>query len=143
MLKINTKTSRTDLVHAWRKCFKTREPNKAGIRALRTCLHVKAQRQGHIGDYNITEAKLLSRHKRYKTGVARLQQRASLPIGSELIRSYRGQTHVVNVKPEGCEWEGKPEGCEWEGKPYSSLSRIDHEITGSHLSGPKFFGLNV
>ena len=94
---------------------------------LRTCLQVKAQRQGHIGDYNITEAKLL-------IGVARLQQRASLPIGSELIRSYRGQTHVVNVTPEGFEWERKP---------YSSLSRIAHEITGSRRSGPKFFGLNV
>ena len=134
MQQIDTKTSRTDMIQAWRKCFKAREPNKAGIRVLRTCLQVKAQRQGHIGDYNITEAKLLSRLKRHKTGVARLQQRASLPIGSELIRSYRGQTHIVNVTPEGFEWEGKP---------YSSLSHIAHEITGSRRSGPKFFGLNV
>ena len=122
------------MVQAWRTCFKTREPNKAGTRVLLTCLQVKTQRQGHIAVYNATEAKLLSRLKRHKTGVARLQQKASLPIGSELIRSYRGQTHVVNVTGEGFELEGKP---------YSSLSRIAHEITGSRRSGPKFFGLNV
>ena len=99
-----------------------------------TCLQVKTQRQGNIAVYNATEAKLLSRLKRHKTGVARLQQKASLPIGSELIRSYRGQTHVVSVTGEGFELEGKP---------YASLSRIAHEITGSRRSGPKFFGLNV
>ena len=99
-----------------------------------TCLQVKKQRQGHIGDYNATEAKLLSRLKRHKSGVARLEQKASLPIGSELTRSYRGQTYLIKVTDEGFEWAGKP---------YSSLSRIAHEITGSRRSGPKFFGLNV
>jgi len=134
LLQINTKTSRKDLVQAWRTCFKTREPNKAGTRVLLTCLQVKTQRQGHIGDYNATEAKLLSRLKRHKSGVARLEQKASLPIGSELTRSYRGQTYLIKVTDEGFEWAGKP---------YSSLSRIAHEITGSRRSGPKFFGLNV
>lgn len=134
MLQIDTKTSRKDLVQAWRTCFKTREPNKAGTRVLLTCLQVKTQRQGHIAVYNATEAKLISRLKRHKTGVARLQQKASLPIGSELIRSYRGQTYLIKVTDEGFEWAGKP---------YSSLSRIAHEITGSRRSGPKFFGLNV
>ena len=134
MLQIDTKTSRKDLVQAWRTCFKTREPNKAGTRVLLTCLQVKTQRQGNIAVYNATEAKLLSRLKRHKTGVARLQQKASLPIGSELIRSYRGQTYMIKVTDEGFEWAGKP---------YPSLSRIAHEITGSRRSGPKFFGLNV
>ena len=134
MLKIDTNTSRKDLVQAWRTCFKTREPNKAGSRVLLNCLQVKKQRQGHIADYNIAEAKLLSRLKRHKTGAACLEQKASLPIGSELIRKYRGRTYLIRVNSEGFEWAGKP---------YSSLSRIAHEITGSRRSGPKFFGLNV
>ena len=134
MLQINTKISRKELVQAWRTRFKTGEPNKAGTRVLLTCLQVKTQRQGHIGDYNITEAKLLSRLKRHKSGVARLEQKASLPIGFELTRSYRGQTYLIKVTDEGFEWAGKP---------YRSLSRITHEITGSRRSGPKFFGLNV
>ena len=133
MLKIDTKTSRKNLVQAWRTFFKTREPNKAGSRVLLNCLQVKKQRQGHIADYNIAEVKLLSRLKRHKTGAARLEQKASLPIGSELIRKYRGRTYLIRVNSEGFEWAGKP---------YSSLSRIAHEITGSRRSGPKFFGLS-
>ena len=34
------------------------------------------------------------------------------------------------------------DGFEYAGKTYASLTKIAHEITGAHWSGPRFFGLN-
>ncbi|XAT58428.1 DUF2924 domain-containing protein [Rhodobacteraceae bacterium IMCC1335] len=56
----------------------------------------------------------------------------ALSPGTELVRSYRGQTYTVLVRDNGFEWNGS---C------YGSLSEIATLITGSRRSGPKFFGL--
>lgn len=53
--------------------------------------------------------------------------------GTKLIREWNGKTHTV-LKTE--------QGFEYEGKCFSSLSNIAKQITGSHWSGPRFFGLN-
>jgi Protein of unknown function (DUF2924) len=51
--------------------------------------------------------------------------------GTRLIREWRGQTYEVSLTAEGYEYRGKK---------YKSLSPIACEITGSHCSGPAFFG---
>jgi hypothetical protein len=53
-------------------------------------------------------------------------------IGTTLAREWRGRTHVVQVREDGFEYEGRP---------YRSLSVIAERITGAHWSGPRFFGL--
>ena len=53
--------------------------------------------------------------------------------GARLVREWRGRTHTVSVTDEGFEYAGKA---------YASLTKIAHEITGAHWSGPRFFGLN-
>jgi hypothetical protein len=58
---------------------------------------------------------------------------ARLKPGAKLIREWRGETHTVAVLENGFEWQGKR---------WRSLSGIATEITGSHWSGPRFFGLN-
>ena len=58
----------------------------------------------------------------------------SLKPGTKLIREWGGDTHSVLVQKTGFEWRGKS---------YRSLSTIATEITGTHWSGPRFFGLTT
>jgi len=53
--------------------------------------------------------------------------------GVRLVREWRGRTHTVIVTDDGFEYAGKA---------FASLTRIAHEITSAHWSGPRFFGLN-
>lgn len=57
---------------------------------------------------------------------------ASLKPGTKLIRSHGGAQHVVIVRPDGFEYQGKV---------YTSLSEIASSITGTRWNGWKFFGL--
>jgi hypothetical protein len=60
------------------------------------------------------------------------QQKSNLSAGARLVREWHGRTYSV---------EGAEEGFLFEGKTYRSLSEIASKITGSHWSGPRFFGL--
>ena len=97
-----------------------------------TCLQVKLKRQGNIQDYNKAHAKLMSRLKRHEVGDGPLSTHSVLSPGTELIRSYRGQTYTVTVLDIGFEWNGAH---------YGSLSELATRITGTRKSGPRFFGL--
>ena len=55
-----------------------------------------------------------------------------LEPGSQLVREWQGEMHVVDVI------EG---GYHWRGERYASLSAVAREITGTQWSGPRFFGL--
>jgi hypothetical protein len=58
--------------------------------------------------------------------------RRDLSAGARLVREWHGRTHSVEVLRQGFLFEGKV---------YRSLSEIARFITGSHWSGPRFFGL--
>jgi Protein of unknown function (DUF2924) len=60
------------------------------------------------------------------------QPRRDLSAGARLVREWHGRTYSVEVLRQGFLFEGKV---------YRSLSEIAHFITGSHWSGPRFFGL--
>lgn len=51
--------------------------------------------------------------------------------GTRLVREWKGKTHEV-ILTDG--------GYDYLGKRYKSLSPIACEITGTHWSGPAFFG---
>ena len=131
LLDLST-ASRKELIAEWRRMFKYREPEKAGVKVLQTCLQVQVLRQGNIQDYNKAHAKLMSRLKRHEVGDDLLSTHSVLSPGTELVRSYRGQTYTVKVRDTGFEWNGT---C------YNSLSELATRITGARRSGPKFFGL--
>jgi hypothetical protein len=57
---------------------------------------------------------------------------ARLKPGATLIRTWRGTTHTVQVLDDGFDHQGTR---------YASLSHIAQVITGTHWSGPRFFGL--
>lgn len=54
------------------------------------------------------------------------------PVGTRLIREHNGETHEVTVLHYGFDYRGKR---------FQSLSGIAKAITGTHWSGPLFFGL--
>lgn len=56
----------------------------------------------------------------------------SLKPGTRLIRDWHGITHTVIIHSDGVEWNGQR---------YRSLTIVAREITGTHWSGPRFFGL--
>jgi hypothetical protein len=124
--------SRRDLVREWQRVFRSREPQTAGAKVLRTCLLTHSQRSGHAQACNKAEAKLLSRLKRHEVGDGAVSTHVGLSPGTELVRSYRGQTYTVTVRDTGFEWNGAH---------YGSLSELATRITGTRRSGPKFFGL--
>ncbi|MCX7307062.1 MAG: DUF2924 domain-containing protein [Afipia sp.] len=71
-----------------------------------------------------------------KTMMAKPTGRLELPRhikpGSELVRTWKGTTHRVQVKADGFAYDGRP---------YASLSEIASHITGTNWNGPRFFGL--
>ena len=52
--------------------------------------------------------------------------------GTILVREWQGNAHRVTMLEDGVSFKGKH---------YRSLSVVAREITGSHWSGPRFFGL--
>ena len=57
------------------------------------------------------------------------------PPGTRLSRSWQGKLHIVTVTDNG--------KFSWQGKDWDSLSVIARTITGTHWSGPAFFGMRV
>lgn len=52
--------------------------------------------------------------------------------GTRLIREWNGKTIAVTAAEQGFEYDGKH---------FSSLTQIASEVTGTHWSGPRFFGV--
>jgi len=59
-------------------------------------------------------------------------QATNLQPGTRLLRDWRGERYEVIVQEEGFLHGGKK---------YKSLSAVARAITGSHISGNRFFGL--
>lgn len=57
----------------------------------------------------------------------------TLQPGTILLRHWRGNRYEVTVLDQGFLWQDRH---------YNSLSAIARAITGSHHSGPRFFGLD-
>ena len=55
-----------------------------------------------------------------------------LKPGTRLLREWGGKTHTVIVLDDGFEYDGER---------YQSLTQIARQITGTHWSGPRFFGM--
>lgn len=84
---------------------------------------LQAERFGGLG----AEAKAALR----RTG-AIVPAGRELGVGAILERSWKGRAVRVEVLDRGFRFDGKV---------YPSLSVIAREVTGTHWSGPRFFGL--
>ena len=65
-------------------------------------------------------------------GAGKTRTSAATP-GTRLVREWQGKAHVVTI--------GADKVIRWEDRDYRSLSQVAKAITGTHWSGPAFFGL--
>lgn len=54
------------------------------------------------------------------------------PVGAAIKRDYKGRRVVVTIQDDGFEYDGER---------YRSLTAVAKAITGSHINGFRFFGL--
>ena len=122
------------LKQQWRELFGKEPPpfNKAYIVSR---LAYRIQELAYGGLKPETRARLEALGERLDGGNVALRRiRAdSRPLpGTRLVREWQGVQHVVTVRADDFEFEGRP---------YQSLSAIARHITGTRWNGWTFFGL--
>ncbi len=117
----------------WRRLYRSHPPLHIRRDLLILAIAWKLQEKVHGG--------LTAAQKRRLAGITEeLKKNGNLSAGPvirlkpglRLVREWRGKTHDVLVLENGFEWNGERR---------HSLSAIAREITGTHWSGPRFFGL--
>ena len=124
----------TDLRFAWRRLNRAHPPKKLSRDLLELGVAWKLQERALGGLSATTKRQLdeLARTLATKSDLAKARK-VSLRPGARLVRAWGGETHEILVVEDGFEWRGKTWG---------SLSVIAREMTGTHWSGPRFFGLD-
>lgn len=119
---------RAALLAAWSEIFGSPAPKGISRTFLRRFIsfELQARRGGGLSKATLAALKLSD-----ATGTSKPCSPALKP-GGRLLRDWNGVTHVVDVTDTGFVWRGET---------WRSLSAIAREITGTHWSGPRFFGL--
>jgi hypothetical protein len=117
----------------WRECWRRPAPD-IGPDLLRRGIAWKLQSRvfGDIPSHIKRELERAA--ERLRQGEELLSAgRPSLRPGSRLVRDWQGRVHHVLVLDDGYEYDGRR---------FTSLTQVATAITGTHWSGPTFFGLN-
>jgi hypothetical protein len=102
-------------------------------RALR-----RAEELANVADVRVTPPRAATTDRDERLAVAnavrvRVATDPRLPqVGSQIARKHKGRTVTVTVLADGFEYLGER---------YRSLTAVAKEITGSHMNGFRFFGL--
>jgi hypothetical protein len=125
----------TDLRAEWRRLYRGHPPKRIGRRLLELGVAWKLQERVHGGLGAATKRRLVDLAKTVDENGDLAKTRAvRLKPGAKLVREWRGETHDVLVLEDGYQWRGRR---------WRSLSAIAREISGTHWSGPRFFGLRA
>ncbi len=118
---------------AWRQYYKTYPPKfvNRNVIELGVAWKIQERAPGDLGAATRRQLDALADELEAKSDITRPKQ-LELRTGARLVRDWRGETHEVVVTEDGFEWRGQN---------WRSLSLIAKEITGTHWSGPRFFGL--
>lgn len=118
---------------AWRRHYKTHPPKFLNRNVIELGVAWKIQERafGGLGPATKRQVDALADELEAKSDIAR-PKRLGLRPGAQLIRDWHGETHEVLVTEDGFHWRGRN---------WRSLTLIAKEITGTHWSGPRFFGL--
>jgi hypothetical protein len=122
------------LKQQWRELF-GKEPPSFNRAYLQSRLAYRIQELAYGGLKPETRARLEALGEQLDGGnvVLRRIRADSRPLpGTRLVREWQGIEHVVTVRPDDFEYEGRP---------YRSLSAIARHITGTRWNGWQFFGL--
>jgi hypothetical protein len=123
-----------DLKQQWRELF-GKEPPPFNRPYLVSRLSYRVQELAYGGLKPETRARLEALGEQLDGGnvVLRRIRADSRPMpGTRLLREYDGVQHVVTVRADDFEFEGRP---------YRSLSAVARHITGTRWNGWTFFGL--
>jgi hypothetical protein len=123
-----------DLKEQWRELY-GKEPPPFSRSYIESRLAYRIQELAYGGLKPETRARLEALGEQLDGGnvVLRRMRADSRPLpGTRLVREYDGVQHVVTVRADDFEYEGRP---------YRSLSAIARHITGTRWNGHTFFGL--
>jgi hypothetical protein len=124
------------LKQQWRELF-SKEPPPFSRSYITSRLAYRIQELAYGGLKPETRARLEALGEQLDGGnvVLRRIRADSRPLaGTRLIREWQGVQHVVTVRVNDFEFEGRP---------YQSLSAIARHITGTRWNGWTFFGLRA
>ncbi len=117
----------------WRESYRAVAP-EVGPDLLRRGIAHKLQERAHGALAKSMRAEIERLRKRVeRTGEAVRVHAVALKTGTRLVRTWKDKSYHVLV----CDT-----GFEFEGRHYTSLTHIAEAITGTHWSGPRFFGLS-
>ena len=126
--------SKTELHARWERLEGSKPPNiPIDLLRLLYVQRVREHAYGGIPGWVLAEfdrVLLESRKPREKKRVDSV--RRSLSVGTRLVREWNGKTISVEVRQEGYLYADRL---------YGSLSEIARVVTGTHWSGPRFFGI--
>lgn len=131
---VNAGAGLDELRFEWRRLYQTEPPRIShDILVLGIAYRLQELKQGGLGKATIRKLQTLAKTLR-KTGRVGPTPSLNLKPGARLVREWRGRTHTVTVMEDGFEYAGGN---------YPSLTKIARTITGTHWSGPRFFGLEA
>ena len=117
--------SSAELKDEWRSLTKSPSP-RISPKMMRLALAWEMQAKAFGG---------VSRETTRKLGQLAAAKTRTSPVspGMRLVREWGGIVHVVTI--------GEDKVIRWQDGEYRSLSEVAKAITGTHWSGPAFFGL--
>jgi hypothetical protein len=124
--------NKAQLLDVWTKHFKNPPPPTLRKQLMVPVLAYRIQEQ----EFGGLSQRARRRLEEIAAGLDGKRGRPSLktegpPQGARIVRVWRGELHEVFCTDDGYSYRGKR---------FSSLSSLAKEITGTHRSGPAFFG---
>jgi hypothetical protein len=126
----------SELQSRWKAFFVGKVPARLGPEIVKRAIAYRLQEIAHGGLNRTSQLRL----KAAMTNVGKSGAKANAPSlvikpGTRFVRDWKGETHEVMASGDG--------SLTYRGEAYRSLSVIANQITGTHQSGPRFFGLNI
>jgi hypothetical protein len=127
------KLSKTALRKLWKELFNVPPPPQLRRLLMIPILAYRLQEQAFGSLRAASRGRLCQLARAFENNSdAAVSSIPSIRPGTRLVRQWRDQVHLVNVETNGYEYQGAR---------YQSLSEIARLITGTHWSGPLFFGI--
>ena len=125
-----------DLRDAWLDIYGIEAPTRLGSEFMKRAIAFYLQEQAFGGLTKQARLRLKALERRsagQKCVSGTIPSSSRVKIGTRFVREWQGETHEVLAIEDG--------SFVYRGETYRSLSIIAREITGTHQSGPRFFGL--
>ncbi len=118
--------SLAELKVQWRRVYTCPPPNSLGLLLLALAYDIQCKAIGKMP----TSTRNVLRSAQHSASRSK-----PVPAGARLMRSWNGQTYVVETAEDGT--------IRWNDREWRSLSEVARAITGTRWSGPAFFGLRI